>query len=98
MNLNEQMNLTPCPEGKHIWANMMPDGGNAVRSQDTTVDDLGRFSKSASVNILQKFCMAKRKKSILTVRGTRSPRTLEGRDHDLKYSFLSCWSFLSEWF
>lgn len=90
------MNLTPCPEGKHIWANMMPNGGNGVRSHGTAVNDLGRFSKSASVNVLQKVCM--RKEDILTVRGTRSPSTLEECDYDLKYSFLPCWSVLSERF
>lgn len=42
------MNLTPCPEGKHIWANMMRNGGNAVRSQGIAVDNLGRVSKSTS--------------------------------------------------
>lgn len=89
------MNLTRCPEAKHVWANMMPNGGNAVRSRGSTVDDLGRFSKSASVNILQKFCMAMRKEGILTVRGTRSPSTLEECDHDLKYSFLPSWQVLN---
>lgn len=54
------MNLTPCPEGKHVWANVMCNGGNAVRSQGTAVDDLGRASKSASVKVLQKFSKAMR--------------------------------------
>jgi len=42
------MNLTPCPEGKHVWANVMCNGRNAVRSQGTAVDNLGRVSKSTS--------------------------------------------------
>lgn len=42
------MNLTPCPEGKHIWANMMHNGGNAVRSQSTAAGNLGRVSESTS--------------------------------------------------
>lgn len=42
------MNLTPCPECKHVWANMMRHGGNAVRIQGTAIDNLGRVSKRTS--------------------------------------------------
>lgn len=56
------MNLTPCPEGKHVWANGMCNGGNTVGSQGTKVDDLGRFSKSASVKVLQKLSVAMRER------------------------------------
>lgn len=42
------MNLTPCPEGKHVWANVMRNGGNAVRSQGAAVGNLGTVSKSTS--------------------------------------------------
>lgn len=64
------MNLTPCPEGKHIWANVMPNGGNAVRSQGTTVGDLGILSKSASVYVLEKFSLAIRERGHSPCPGT----------------------------
>lgn len=42
------MNLTLCPEGKHIWVNVMCNGGIAVRSQGTAIDNLERVIKRTS--------------------------------------------------
>lgn len=52
------MNLTPCPEGKHVWANVMRNGGNAVRNEGTVIDEL----LGESVKVFQKSLMAVRER------------------------------------
>lgn len=69
------MNLTPCPEGKHIWTNVMLNGGNAFRSQGTALDSLERVNKNNS-GILNGH----------NVRGG-SPSSFEVQKHNLKYSY-----------
>lgn len=40
------MDLTPCPEGKHIWANVMLNGRSAFRIQAIDIESLGRINKN----------------------------------------------------